>query len=155
MALTRQQAEAVLISRCGTLLTEAGLDGVNNGGSNADLNDPMMTTLVKMGITPASYSNVVDADLSSLAGGDVTEFLDRAELRVLETISSNLVYVNIQIGPRREDLGSLMDQVEKRIQRLSSKVQKEYGVGMGTLSAGVIGLDFQAMTNDSPANGND
>lgn len=148
MALTRQQAEIVLVKRCGALLTEADLDGTTKDGTNPDINDALADTLLKMGYSPSSIASIADADLSVLSGIDIAELLDRAELRLLETISGNLVYVNIQVGPRREELASLADQVEKRIQRLSSKVQKEYGVNVGSMSAGVIGLDFQTKTND-------
>jgi hypothetical protein len=150
MALTRAQAETVLINRCGLLMTEASLDGTTKDGTNSDINDALADSLLKMGETPSSIAAIADADLSGLSGTDITELLDRAELRLLETVSGNLVYVNIQIGPRREELAALAEQVEKRVQRLLSKVQREYGIGMGTISAGVIGLDFQTKTDDGP-----
>ena len=54
MSITRANLEAVLIKRCGDLLTTAGLDGTTAGGTNAmrDNHDPVSA----MRITHASPS---------------------------------------------------------------------------------------------------
>ncbi len=138
MAVTRAQAELILIARHGPKMEAAGMDGITVSGSNADINDPLMTALLAMGITPANLAAVADSDLS---GADINQLLDRAELRLCENISGNLDMVDITTGPRRESLSQLADQVEKTISRITKKIEKLYGE-IGSLYAGAISLDF-------------
>lgn len=142
MALTRANVEAILIRRVGKLLTAADLNGTTMDGMNADLNDPIGYAVRRLGGTVASVVQVVDADLAGIASDDYDQLFDLAELRTLETIAGNLDDVDITLGPRSESLSQLASQVDKRIEKLAEKVQRIYGVDVGTLSAGVIGLDF-------------
>lgn len=142
MALTRANVEAILIRRVGKLLTAADLNGTTMDGMNADLNDPIGYAVRRLGGTVASVVQVVDADLAGIASDDYDQLFDLAELRTLETIAGNLDDVDITLGPRSESLSQLASQVDKRIEKLAEKVQRTYGVDVGTLSAGVIGLDF-------------
>lgn len=136
MAITRANAEAILIGRLGTLMTEAGLDGTTVDGTNADLNDPFASALRSMGYAVADITNVSDVDLSALAEEDYNEFLDRAELRVLETIEGNYVLVDITAGPRSEKLSQLLDHVRARKDQLWEKIKEEHGTV--ALEAGYI-----------------
>lgn len=143
MTLTRANAESILIKRSGKKMTFAGLDGTTVGGTNADLNDPIGNALLGMGITPASIVAITDADLSGVASDNYEEFLDRAQYRLLKNIAGNLDLVDIQVGPRRESLSQIHEQVQKEIETLELSLAKQYGVGLGTLSTGTIELDFQ------------
>jgi hypothetical protein len=125
----------------------AGLDGHTITGANSSLDDPMATALEGMNFSHSEP--VIDADLVQVSDS-IPEFLDRAELRTLENIAGNLDLVDIGMGPRRESLSQLAAQVELSIQRLTTKIQREYGGGVGTLSAGVVSLAFAA-TNDTDA----
>lgn len=138
--VNRADAEFVLTNRTGGKMTAAGLDGATTNGANADLNDALATALLGMGVTPANIASVSDADLSAVT--DINQFLDRAELRVLETIAGNLDMVDITVGPRREALSQLAEQVQKAVERLTRRLETLYGVGIGSLSASTIGLDF-------------
>jgi hypothetical protein len=141
MALTRANAEVMLIDRCGKKMTAAGMDGTTVTGINADINQPLATALIGMGLTPVNLMDIADADLAAVE--DIPQLLDRAELRLLESIAGNLDLVDITVGPRREALSQLYDQVNKSIQRMTDKIASLYG-GMSTgLSAGVVTLDFQ------------
>lgn len=140
MAITRANAEAILIGRLGTLMTEAGLDGTTVDGTNADLNDPFASALRSMGYTVADITNVSDVDLSALAEEDYNEFLDRAELRVLESIEGNYVLVDITAGPRSEKLSQLLDHVRARKDQLWEKIKEEHGTVV--LEAGYIEMVF-------------
>lgn len=148
MSLTRANVETILVRRCGSLLTAAGLDGTTLDGTNVDLNDPIGYALREMGYTVDDITAVADADVSSAANYD--KLLDLSELRTLENIQGNLDEVDITLGPRKEALGQLPTRLEKRIERLEAKVRKVYGIGVGTITAGVIKLDFAEHNEDLP-----
>ena len=148
MAITRAQIETILISRCGALLTKAGLDGETHHGVNASLNDPIGRALRGAGYSVTTLTNVTDADVASVSDDDIDLVLDLAELRTLESVSGNLDDVAITVGPRSEQKQQLADQVLRKIERLQQKIERQYGVGMGTLTAGVIGLDFMETSED-------
>jgi hypothetical protein len=139
MAITRADVEQRLIRRAGKKMAVAGLDGLTMDGTNADLNEALLTALDDMGLFHDPV-NVTDSDLSAVE--NVSELLDRAELRIMENVSGNLDLVNVSIGPRSESLSQLSDQVEKVISRLEEKIAKMYGGGLGTLEGGTINLDF-------------
>jgi len=140
MAYTRVDAETSLVSRLKAKMAAADF-ATTTAGSNADLNDPFAVSLRKMG-KPAT-NPITDGDLSGLSDAEWDEFLDRAELRTLENIAGNIDLVDITVGPRRESLGQLTDQVEKAIARLSKKISLAYGEGLSSLSTGSLTLDFQ------------
>ena len=124
-------------------MTFAGLDGTTVSGSNVDLNDPIGNALLGMGIAPASIVLVTDADLSGISNDDLEQFFDRAQYRLLKNIAGNLDVVDIQVGPRRESLSQIHEQIQKEIETLELSLAKQYGVGLGSMSTGTIQLDFQ------------
>lgn len=142
MAITRPNVEAVIVARCGALLIAAGLDGTTVDGTNASLNDPIGAALRKAGYTVSNIASVANADLAAVVVGDYDKVLDLAELRTLESILGNLDDVDIKLGPRSESLSQLAAMLEKRIDRLQDKVEEEHGIGLSSLQAGVIALDF-------------
>lgn len=147
MSIPCAQVEVILTARAGKRMTFVGMDGTTVDGSNPDLVDPMVSTLISMGITPASYAGVVDADLATLE--DIPQFLDRCELRLLQNILGNMDMVTNRVGPRSENLSDFSDALEKAITRKQEQIRKEYGAGVGTLSAGVINLGFMETDEDA------
>lgn len=142
MSVTRANVEAILVKRLGPWLTAAGL-ATTTAGSNADLNDPIAQALLQAGYTVASITSVADADLSGVAAADVPKVLDLAELRTLETIYQAWTAVDVTgLGYAQKD-----DQFGARIQaaitRKLAQIASRYGVGRGSLAAGVIALDYQ------------
>jgi hypothetical protein len=148
MTITRANAEVILIRRCGKLMTEADMNGLVNYGTNEDLNDPIGWALRKSGYSVATITNVADGDMAAVSDDDVDMVLDLAELRTLENIEGNLTGVDITVGPRSEKLDQLVTRVRAKIERKSADIAKAYGLGLGTLSAGVITLDFQEHADD-------
>lgn len=142
MTVDREQVEIVLIRRCGALMTAADLDGSTITGNNNDLNDPIGYALRRLGQSVADISNVTDADLSGVADTDIDKLLDLAETRTLGNILGNLDDVDITLGPRRESLNQLAELLEKRLERLQKKIEREYGIGLGSFESGVISMDF-------------
>jgi len=84
----------------------------------------------------------VDADLAGLSSDDTDKLLDVAEVRTLESILGNLNLVDITVGPRKESLSDLGSRIEKKLARLQEHVTNKYGIGAGSISGGVITLDF-------------
>lgn len=145
MAITRLDIENTLVKRCGKKMALVEMDVVASG-SNDDLNDPIATALLDMGSQPVSLSDVADSDLTSVDPEEYPELFDRAELRLLESISGNLDMVNISVGPHKEELNQLAKQVEKAIDRLITKISRRYGDV--NFIAGVLALDFQAKEDE-------
>ena len=142
MALTRANVETLLIRRCGKLLAAAGLDGTTITGANGDLNDPLGWAIRQCGGTVASIVAVADVDLASVAADDYDQLFDLAELRALESILGNLDVVTQTVGGRSENLSDLAARVQTRLTEKRALVERQYGVGVGALQTGVIGLDF-------------
>jgi hypothetical protein len=140
MALTLENAQKIIVKRCGKKMTVAGL-ATTTATANDDLIDPLASALMDMGYQPNSIAAITDTDLAAVEEDRYPELLDRAELRTLENIAGNLDLVNVSVGPRREDLSDLTTQVEKAIDRLVTKIARLYGDEV--LSGGSISLDFQ------------
>ena len=146
MAITRANVEAALVKRASKKMLLVGF-AVTVAGSNADLNDPIGTSLLKMGKSVSNISQVSDTDLLGISADEVPEFLDRVELRLLESISGNIDTTNVTVGPRTEALGQLADQCEKAIARLVARMGSDYGI-YGSLVAGVIVVDRSEKRDD-------
>ena len=142
MTLTSAYAETELVSRAKGKMELVGM-AVTVVGTNADLNGPLSTALRKMGLAPASPITVTDTDLANLTDADIDEYLDRAELRLLENIHRNYTLVDIKSGPQDEKLSQIAAQLEKSIELLSAKIKSEYGdSGAGSsFSVGVTRID--------------
>jgi hypothetical protein len=139
MNITRAYAEQELISRAKNKMLLVEME-VSASGSNSSLDSPMSTALRKMGIVVSGV--VSDEDLALLDGEQVEEFLDRAELRLLENIQGNFDLANTRIGNRWEDFKDLIPQLESRINSLKQVIGTNYGEGGASMSGGYIGLDF-------------
>lgn len=110
MALTRANAEKVIVSRVGGLMEFAGL-AITVAGSNDDLDEPLAWSARRMGLSLASPVTVTDSDLSGLGEDDYDDFLDLAEYRTLQKIEGALDLVDVTAGPRSEKLSQIADQV--------------------------------------------
>lgn len=136
MAITRADVEKVLIRRVGKTLTECGLDGATNDGSNADLVDPIGYALRFLGITPASIAGVEDADLVTVADVQADALLDVSEWRVLQSALSNYTAVDFSVGPRSEKYDQLRAGIEAAIKRKSDYITATHGAGAMAVSGG-------------------
>jgi hypothetical protein len=140
--LTRANMEAVLIRRCGKLLTAAGLDGVTSFGANHDLTDPLATALRAVGVVLAVPTEVADDDVALLDLERLDEAQDRAELRALESALGNLDLVDVSYVGHKESLDQLGKRLEGLITKKRAALSTAYGSAGGSLSAGAIGLGF-------------
>ncbi len=150
MAATRAQVEQVLIRRCGKKLGLVGLDGVTADGTNADLADPIASALGSLGLAVGNFAAVADADLAGVGAGQMPGLLDIAELRVLESVLGNWDEPDQMADTdNSQSLGKLYDGLEKTVARKRLQIERQYGIGLSELTAGVIDLGF-AETIDYP-----
>lgn len=119
MALTRANAEYVVVSRVGGLMEFVELT-VTYAGSNSDLDEPLAWAARRMGISLSDPTTVTDSELSGLS--DIDDYLDLAEYRTLEKIQGNLDLVDVTAGPRSEKLSQIASQVEKMLSARRDRV---------------------------------
>ena len=142
MSLTRADVEFLIIAGVGPLLTAAGMDGEEDTGSNLDLNAPIGKAVRDLGYTVASAVLVADADVALVTDAETDQFLDYATLHTLEAILGNLDDVTIKVGPLSEALSDLAKQVERKVTRLLASLDRMYGYGGATVSAGYLRRDI-------------
>ena len=90
MAWGRAAVEVVEVARTRNALIAAGMSTVVDG-TNADLNDPIASALDLFGVQAMDRSNVADADLNQVLPDQQSRFLDYCELRVLDTVRTQIV----------------------------------------------------------------
>lgn len=150
MSLTRAQVEKVLLRRCSTALEKAGLDYLTDNGLNPDLNDPIGYGVRMLGGTVADVTAVVDSDVSGVATDDYDALFDLAEYRLTETLYNTVLdLVDTQVGPQRQSLSQWAEALAAKTERLQMRIQQTHGIGGGTLSAGVLDLDFMEKSGDA------
>lgn len=130
MALTRADVESVIVSRVGSLMTQAGLDGTTIDGTNADLNDPIGWAVRQLGYTVADITSVADTDIDDVGAADYDKLLDHAEYRALLNIDGNLTLVDTKVGPRSESLNQLRAGVEKLLEAKKAQLVEDYDYGL-------------------------
>ena len=143
MPATRAQLDPILLRRLGKKFLLVGLDGVTADGSNPDLIDPLTAGMNSLGISPATVGTVADADLLAVPATQLPQLLDVAELRGLETVLGNWDEPDQMADTdNSQSLGKLYDSLEKTVARKQALIQRLYGIGLGTLTAGVLDLGF-------------
>ena len=143
MPTTRAMIEQVLIRRCGRKLAMVDLDAVTVDGTNADLLDPIGSALSLLDIPVANSGSVTDSDLAILTAYQVAAILDVAEVRVLESVLGNWDEPDqVADTNNSQALGKLYDSLEATVKRLRMRIERQYGIGLGSLTTGVIDLDF-------------
>lgn len=148
MPITKVSTEKLVIARVAGKMSIVSMDVTTMTGSNPSLAEPICTALMSLGITPTNLVEASDADLAVIEPANYSLFLASVELRVLLNIKKNLTLVDVGLGPARESLGQLSSQLDADIAHQEKEIEKAYGSGNGTISAGVIGLDFQAREGD-------
>lgn len=143
MAATRAQVEQVLVRRCGRQLALVGLDGATCDGTNPDLADPVAVALAALGLWAADPAAAVDADLAPLGPMQLAALLDLAEVRALESVLGNWDQPDQVADTNNEQgLGRLRDSLERTVARKRLQLERQYGLGLPELSAGVLDLGF-------------
>lgn len=141
MALLVASIVKNLTSRCGGMTATASLD------SNS-YNEAVSTSARELGITLADPLNAVDSDLTAVTQDQATQFLDVAELRLLESALANYTKVDQKISLGSISFGQLRSDLEALVARKAAYVRMRYGIGLGTLGGAIVDLQFQEAGND-------
>jgi hypothetical protein len=142
-ALTRAKFERELLDRMGPMLTASDRDAAAVGGNRA-WGVGIREAARWIGLTLADPSEVTDADLANADISRVGEMFDVAELKCLELAARNFNQVGWASGSQRQDLHLFKAQLLADIKEMRDDLRRRYGYGLGALTAGSIGLGFQA-----------
>jgi hypothetical protein len=141
---TRADVESELIDRCGALLSLVNVDGTTVNGTNASLAGPIREGLLSLGLAPASFATVTDADLAPATADQWDQLLDVAELRTLRNVSAAYTKVDQRVSLGEQKLSQLGDRLDVRIAELQALLRSKYGIGVNALSFQGLGLDFES-----------
>ena len=146
MTITLQQVETVLVGRAQKIMVLVGFS-VMTVGTNEDLTDPISMALRKVGVTVADITAPTNDELALVPEAKVDQFLDLAELRLWQNLLGSLDLVDTTALSRSEAWGQIAKQIQTKIDRLTERITTAYVVP-GTLTGGVISLDFQYDATD-------
>lgn len=126
MALTRANADTILLRRVAGLMDKAGID--SDGAEGAlTLGDGLAWAMRMLGYAPASYLTVVDSDLDDVPNSFIDALLDLAELRTLESIGTMYASVTSKVGPLEERLSDLAGMIQTMLVRKRAIVAAQHG----------------------------
>lgn len=140
MAIVVADLQTALANRCGGMFTAAGLDG---SATSTLWLEPIASSARELNITLASPLTVVDADLAGVTQPQVSQLIDVAEFRALESALENFQKVSQKISLGEQAKGEIRDGLENAIERKARYVRDKYGVGRGTLTGGEVCVPFQ------------
>jgi len=127
----------IMTNRLQPLMVAAGLDMIEL----LDFGEAAAVALRDMGNTVDDPTAPTDDELDAVTA--VNHFLDLAELRLMETaLNRLLIKVNLSTGPRSQQYSDIAKGLEQAIARKQAMIEKKYGTGLGTLTAGVINWNF-------------
>jgi len=148
MAVTRAQAEQILVSRIKGLQVAAGL-AVTFAGANADLIEPISWAHRMLGGTTASVIAVTDLELATMVVADYDNFFNLAEWRALLNILGHLDDVDITTGPRSEKFSQLANQARERKDELLPLVKGLIAAAVDAPEMGYLTLSFREHSEES------
>jgi hypothetical protein len=138
MALTRQNAEAILFRRLGPAMSRADMD-ITREGQNPYLGDIFTWSLLEMGYNaPSDLVDPSDADLAQIGDTDLSQFLDLSEWRLCMTVIGNLDDTDEKLGPSGQWLSQFAKQMRQHLVDLESRLMANYGWGATTLDVGTL-----------------
>ncbi len=136
--VTRAQVETILVARCGPWMKEVSMAETTDG-TNADLTDPIRRALLLCGGTLASPVAVTDADLATVDADErLDELLDRAELRIMQTVQRRLRKTSVLVvGAVQTYKSDLLRAINDIVRQLTSDMKQTWGLG-GSSGVGVL-----------------
>jgi hypothetical protein len=140
---TRAQADAILKTRVGVLLTNVGIS-VSGSSPLAAFADPIAVGLDAVGVACADPTNPTDADLAALPSSALYKFLDIAELRALESAAGTLSGSTSAVSQEWVDykVTRRAATVDAALAAKREDVRRKWGYGLGRLTTGTVDLKF-------------
>lgn len=124
---------------------------VGPGVALADVPQAVLYAVRMLGVTPQSNTAVSTADLASVADSDVNQLLDLAVWYLLTQISLNADEDDLRRAGILQDVTKFREGIDRSLDRWTRFMNGAYNLGVSTLQAGVIQLDFAAQ-HDNPVN---
>lgn len=140
MALTRIEAETILVSRVGPLMAVVKM-AVTIVGTNADCSDPLAWATRQVGGSTAAHNTVTDAELALVASTEYDNLMTLAEYRLVKNILGACNAVDWVTGDRAEKFSQFHSQVKQMLTNLEAEVAA-LGVGLAALKLGKLTHSF-------------
>jgi hypothetical protein len=131
MSLTVTQCEITLNRRWGEC------------AALADTQDALFRSADLIPLTLTTIGVVVDADLVQVTAAQYPQLMDVAEERGLATILANLDKTNLTAIGVYTDPEKLRLKYQALLDRMRKYIKDTYGIGLPTISVGVIDMNFQ------------
>jgi hypothetical protein len=123
--LTRAQLEKKLVGRTKGYLEVAKLSIVDNG-TNTDLDDPINEAITDSGGTVINMSPT-DEEIATVPDENQNEFVDRAEVRLLKTIFSQVTQTSFTIEGISIQKSDLIRDMRLYVALRDRQVTEQYG----------------------------
>jgi hypothetical protein len=114
----------------------------------ADVDEAIAYALASLGLAPTDRTALVDADLAAVGASRWPQLRDVAAWQVYEAALNNCDAVSLKAIGIDTDVKSALSYLTMRVQRAFEAVTRQYNVGLGTISAGVLSYDFAAKGTD-------
>ena len=102
---TVEDIQVVVTDRCSQFLAEAAQ--LTGGESMPSVDQAIAWALRALGHTPASIRVATEPEVAAVTDGQLDALLDLTELRLLESVQTNLTAVTVKAGPVQEDYNDL------------------------------------------------
>jgi hypothetical protein len=106
----------------------------------ADFPAAAFHALAAVGVAAASPSASADADFADVPDDRLAELLEIGTWRMLESILDNLSEDELRRAGVGDDVDKVASRLRLRVERLYSRIQRTYNVGLPSLTAGVLDL---------------
>jgi hypothetical protein len=106
----------------------------------ADFPAAAFHALAAVGVAAASPSASADADFADVPDDRLAELLEIGTWRMLESILDNLSEDELRRAGVGDDVDKVASRLRLRLERLYSRIQRTYNVGLPSLTAGVLDL---------------
>jgi hypothetical protein len=106
----------------------------------ADFPAAAFHALAAVGVAAASPSAPTDADFAAVPDDRLAEILEIGTWRMLESIVDNLSEDELRRAGVGDDVDKVASRLRLRVERLYSRLQRTYNVGLPSLTAGVLDL---------------
>lgn len=115
----------------------------------ADAQASAFLALSALGYSPADPADLADADLVTVTPADLPGLIDIGTWRMLESIVDNLSEGELRQAGIPDDVYKVATRLRLRLERLYARVQRQYGIGLPTLKAGVLDIGGIQVDDDA------
>jgi hypothetical protein len=140
---TVAKAAARLVRKRRKWLAAVGMD-TNPGAGNEDAADALIGAMEWLESGLNDPGRIADGDLAGMTAARWAELIDVADLRLMEAILGNADEVTSSTDNRKKAATDFAMWVQGEIKAKRDELRRRYGYGLGSLTAGSIGLGFQS-----------